>query len=371
MIPLFKVHNPGGIGTAIDLVYESGIITEGEYSDRFERDFGDFIENPNVCLTNSCTSALVLAAHMCGIGPGDEVITTAMTCMATNEPFYNVGAKLVFADIDPRTGNIDPSDILRKVTDKTKAIVVVHWAGQPVDLENILTIGKAKNIKVIEDAAHALGAVYNGKRIGNHGDYVCFSFQAIKHLSTVDGGAIVCKNPEDADRLRKLRWFGLDRHYKSPPGEPPASRWEQDIKESGYKFHMNNVNAAIGLVQMKYIDGIINAHTRNGEYYDVNIVNPHVELLDRQYESQSSYWIYSILVENPSHFKQYMDDNDIATDVVHVRNDMYSVFAPFRTELPGLNYFASRLMHIPVGWWLSQRDLTHIVETVNKYQGPA
>jgi len=367
MIPLFKIFDTGTIGSAIDAVYKSGFITEGEYSDRFETQFGEYVGNPNVCLVNSCTSALWLAGHVCGIRPGDEVITTAMTCMATNEPFYNMGAKLVFADVNPYTGNIDPVDVNRKITPKTKAIVVVHWAGQPVELDVLKAIAAKNNIKLIEDAAHALRAEYQGARIGTHGDFVCFSFQAIKHLSTVDGGAIVCKSPEDAARIRKLRWFGLDRHFKAPPGQPPASRWEQDIKESGYKMHMNNVNAAIGLEQMKHIDWIIDSHIDNGKFYDDNIHNENLELLVRDEDSQSSYWIYSLLVENRRHFKEYMDGHGIATDVVHVRNDRYSVFEQFRTPLPGLDYFESRLTHIPVGWWLTPEQRQYITDVVNDY----
>lgn len=367
MIPLFKIYKPDGIGNVIETVYDSGFITEGEYSDRFEEKFGEYIGNPNVCLVNSGTSALWLAGHMVGIKPGDEIITTAMTCMATNEPFYNMGAKLVFADVDPNTGNIDPYDVYRKITPKTKAIVCVHWAGQPVDLNMLRTIADKFNVKLIEDAAHALRAEYDGQRIGTHGDYVCFSFQAIKHLSTVDGGAIACRTPEDAVRIRKLRWFGLDRHFKAPPGQPPASRWEQDIAESGYKMHMNNVNAAIGLEQLNHVDWIIDQHIMNGQFYDDNISSPHVELLVRDDISQSSYWIYSILVDNRPHFKQYMDSHGIATDVVHVRNDRYTVFAPFRVSLPMLDYFESRLTHIPVGWWLSAEERQYITDIVNNY----
>lgn len=371
MIPLFKIFKPSGIGKAIEDVYNSGFITEGEYSDRFEQWFGDYIGNSNVCLLNSGTSALWMAGHMVGIKPGDEVITTAMTCMATNEPFYNMGARLVFADIDSATGNISSWDVERKITPKTKAIVVVHWAGQPVELDGILRIAREHNIKVIEDAAHALRASYDGKRIGNHGDYVCFSFQAIKHLSTVDGGAIACKSMDDAARIRKLRWFGLDRHFKAPPGQPPASRWEQDIVESGYKFHMNNVNAAIGLLQANHIDWIIDRHVENGEYYDLHIQNQYVESMARDHDSESSFWIYSLLVEDRPKFKEYMDAKGIATDVVHVRNDEYSVFKQFKTSLPELDYFAPRLTHIPVGWWVSPDDREYITKAVNDYDPKA
>ena len=256
MIPLFKLHKPKDIGQILEKVFDSGFLTEGEYSDKFEAEFGNYIGNKNMCLVNSCTSALALAAHVIGIKPNDEVITTAMTCMATNEPFFNLGAKLVFADINKDNGNIDPKDIEKKITPKTKAIIVVHWAGLPADLEEINKIAKKYSIKVVEDAAHALRAEYKGQRIGNHSDFVCFSFQAIKHLTTADGGAIACKSEEDAIRIRKLRWFGLDRTIKG------MQRWTQDIPESGFKYHMNNLNAAIGLEQLKYIDGLIDKHRK-------------------------------------------------------------------------------------------------------------
>ena len=136
------------------------MITEGEYSDKFEKLFGEYVANTNTSLLNSCTSALTLAYYMSGVGPGDEVISTPMTCMATNEPIDTLGAKIVWADIDPTTGNIDPESIKKKITSKTKAIVGVHWAGQPFEIEEINAIAKSHGIKVIEDAAHATGASF-------------------------------------------------------------------------------------------------------------------------------------------------------------------------------------------------------------------
>ena len=363
MIPLMKVHTPKGIGEKLQEVFDSGFLTEGEYSDEFEKQFGEYIGNPNVSLVNSCTSAIWLAGHMCDIKPGDEVITTAMTCMATNVPFINMGAVLKISDINPKTGNVDPKSIESLITDKTKAIVIVHWAGQPCDMDEICEIGRKHNVKIIEDAAHALRATYNDKQIGNHGDYICFSFQAVKHLTTADGGALVCKSDEDIKRVRKIRWFGLDRQFKS------ASRWEQDIKEAGYKLHMNNVNACIGIEQMKYIDKLIDKHIENGLYYDKHINNPNVELLERSDKSKSSSWIYSVLVEDKKRFQKYLEDNGIASDVVHVRNDQYTCMKDFRRDgLNGLDYFESRLLNIPVGWWLSEEDRNHIVKVVNNYE---
>ena len=363
MIPLFKVHAPLGIAETIAKVWDSGFITEGEYSDKFEKAFGNYVHNPNTSLVNSCTSALSLSSRMCDIRPGDEVITTPLTCMATNEPFYNDGARLVWADIDPATGNIDPASVERLITHKTKAILGVHWAGQPFDIDAINDIANKHNIKVIEDAAHALGATYNGIPIGSHSDFVCFSFQAIKHLTTADGGAICSNSKISNDRIKKLRWFGLDRNYA-------GSKWKQDICESGFKYHMNNTNAAIGLLQLEYIDDIINKHKNNYAFYNENMKNRKVQKMRVDSKSESSCWIYTVLVEDRIEFQDYLRVNGIASDPVHVRNDNYTVFKDFKKsdkELPGTKEFCSKHINIPVGWWLSEEDRTHIVKAINEY----
>lgn len=362
-IPLFKVHMPSNIGNKIQEVIDSGIITEGVYSDKFEEEIGKFINNKNVNLTNSGTSALTLAYVLSGIKPGDEVITTPMTCMATNEPLHIMGAKIVWADIDPKSGNIDPEDVKRKITNKTKAIVGVHWAGMPFDIDEINSIAKQHNIKVIEDAAHALGAKYNNLPIGSHSDYVCFSFQAIKHLTTVDGGAITTKTEQEFLRAKKLRWFGLDRKFV-------GSKWTQDITESGFKFHMNNINASIGLEQMKHVDSIISRHKENYNFYNENINNKKITKMSLDPKSESSCWIYTVLVDDRKDFQNYLSSCGIASDVVHVRNDTYSVFSDFKApvgSLLGCDEFCSKHLNIPVGWWLTKEDREYIVDCVNKY----
>jgi dTDP-4-amino-4,6-dideoxygalactose transaminase len=363
MIPLFKVHTPDGVADAVASVWESGFVTEGEYSDKFENMFGEYVHNPNTSLVNSCTSALALTSRMCGIQAGDEVITTPMTCMATNEPFFNDGARLVWADIDPTTGNMDPDSVRKLITPKTKAIVGVHWAGQPFDIDAINSIASNHGIKVVEDAAHALGATYNGKPIGSHSDYTCFSFQAIKHITTADGGAICSKTAEDDQRIKSLRWFGLNRKYQ-------GSKWEQDITESGFKYHMNNTNSIIGILQMNHVHDIVNGHKRNYHFYNDNINNSRVIKMRVDPKSESSCWIYTVLVKDREDFMLHLAENGIASDPVHVRNDTYSVFKDFRRldeDLPGAREFCSQHVNIPVGWWLSEDDRNHIVRVVNRY----
>jgi len=362
MIPLFKVHVPKDIGAKIQEVFDSGMITEGAYSDRFEKDFGEFIQNENVALLNSGTSALTLAYRLCGVGPGKEVISSPMTCMATNEPIITMGGKIIWSDIDPVTGNIDPDSIESLITPNTVAIVAVHWAGTPFDIAKVNAIAKKHGVKVIEDAAHALGSTYNGAPIGTHSDFVCYSFQAIKHLTTIDGGALACKTSEDATLARKLRWFGLDRKYV-------GSKWEQDIEHAGYKFHMNNVNAAIGLEQMKSIHHIIREHKVNARYYDENIQNPKIRKPVQDSNSDSSYWLYTIRTDDRNALKAHLLERGIASDVVHVRNDRYTACKDFADgrPLPGVDEFCDTMLCIPVGWWLTKSNLEVIVNALNSY----
>lgn len=371
-IPLFKVHSPKNIGEKIQEVFSTGFIGEGQYSDEFEEKIQKFLNTNTTLLVNSGTSSLTLAYHLCDAGPGDEVITSPMTCLATNAPLMTRGVKIVWADIDPTTGNICPKDVANKVTNKTKAIVGVHWAGQPFDVDSLMGFERTvkvenypalytEHIPVIEDVAHALGSTYKGKLAGTLGDYGCFSFQAIKHLTTIDGGALWCKDEAQFERSKKLRWFGLDRKYQGP-------KWEQDVSECGYKFHMNNINAVVGLMQMERLDWIISQHKKNSNFYDANILNDRVKLLRRPDNTESSSWIYSLLVDDVKSFKNHMEKNGVMCDPVHVRNDVYSVFSKFKdNNLPGVDEFTEHMINIPVGWWLSNQDRERIVSLVNEF----
>ena len=360
MIPLFKVHSPENVGKVVEEVFASGVVAEGQQVADFERAFGEKFGNANTVMVNSGTSALALAARLLDIGPGTEVVASPMTCFATLAPFFNAGAKFVWADVDPETGNISAEDVADKVTPKTRAVLAVHWGGYPFDYYAVKSA--AGRIPIVADAAHALGAMYEGRPISMLGDYVIFSFQAIKHLTTGDGGALCVRTEEVADRARRLRWFGLDRKLKT------STRWEQDLAECGYKYHMNNVAAAIGLAQLPHIDGILAKHRANSARLDREISNPRVSLLRRDPRVVSSCWVYSLLVDEPKEFGAYLAARGIGSDVVHMRNDRYSVFNHFRGGvLPGLDAFASRLWNIPCGWWLSKDDVMHIIEEVNKW----
>ncbi|MCD6175581.1 MAG: DegT/DnrJ/EryC1/StrS family aminotransferase [Planctomycetes bacterium] len=363
-IPLFKVFMPESVLAPLNEVLMSGYIGEGPKVKEFEQQLGPWFGNPNVLALNTGTSALQLALRLANVGFGDEVISTAMTCTATNEPIMAMGAKIVWADIDPWTGNIDPADVEKKITPKTKAIMCVHWGGYPCELAELNAIAQKHGIKVIEDAAHAFSGEYHGTPIGSHSDFSCFSFQAIKHMTTVDGGALTCRSKDDLERGRLLRWYGIDR-----ASNRKDFRCEEDILEYGYKFHMNDVAATIGLEQLKFVGETVAKHRANAAAYDKAFADlESIQTLRYEKERNGAYWLYTLRARDPRKFMAYMKDKQITTSAVHARNDTHTMFQDFRANLPGVDEFVSEQASIPVGWWLTEQDRNRIIEAVVEYQ---
>lgn len=356
-LPLFKVFMAEDAPAEVSTVLTSGYVAQGKVVDEFEKDLSDRFDVAEVVTVNSATSALHLALHMIGVGPGDEVITTAQTCVATNGGILLHGATPVFVDINPDSGLICPEAVAKAITSKTKAIIAVDWAGHPCDYDALRRHG----IPVIEDAAHAVGTLYNGTHIAKSGgDYVCFSFQAIKHLTTGDGGALVVPIGQ-ADRARRLRWFGLDRNSDA------RFRFEQDIPEPGFKFHMNDIAASIGRCNLRHLDDIIYDHRDNATALHAMLsaigsvkLPPYVEM--------SSWWLFTIQVDNPYAFADAMAEREIMCSPAHSRNDVMSAFknAKIPAPTPGLDDFSKHQISIPVGWWLKAPDLARIAQAVEE-----
>ena len=360
---LFKVHMPKTVDKPLLEVIHSGFIGQGPKVDEFEKLLGNYFGNKKIITVNAGTSAIQLALRLANVGFGDEVITTAMTCTATNMPILAAGAKIVWADVDKVTGLIDPKSIEAKITDKTKAIIMVHFGGIPCQIDEINLIARKYNIKTIEDAAHAMGSKYKEVKIGNHSDFVIFSLQAIKHITTIDGGLLLCKNYKDYKRGILLRWFGIDRDSNRKD-----FRCEENISEYGYKFHMNDVSAVIGIEQLKYLDEIIDRHISNQTYYDLNLVDiPGVELIDKPSSISSTCWIYTFHINKRDLFIKYMDENGIMASRVHERNDIHTAFIESKTSLPNLDEFNATQVSIPVGWWINNEDREYIVEKIRNF----
>lgn len=355
MIPLFKVAmSPHANSRLIDTL-TSGYIGEGPKVKEFEERLAADLGLPVLC-TNSCTSALDMAYHLIGLGKGDEVISTPMTCLATNMPLALRGCKIRWADVDPRTGNISPESVADLISFDTKAIVVTDWAGRPCDYNALRHISRQfmKFPPIVEDAAHAFGARYNGEPIAESGgDYVAFSFQAIKHLTTGDGGAL--KVPfHKYEQARLLRWYGLDRN------DSTAMRCLQQAIAPGFKYHMNDIAATIGLANLDYAAINLSRHRANASYYWTHLPK-HIQA---PFDPEASYWIYTILVDDPARFERQMAAAGITASQVHTRNDFQDCLPSSPHPLPGLDEFSAHMVSIPVGWWLSREDLEHIVASV-------
>ncbi len=247
---------------AVTGVLTSGWIGLGPKTEEFEKRFAAYVGAPFAVAVNSATAALHLALLAAGIGKGDEVIVPSLTFVSTAHAVLYVGAKPVFADVEKDTLCLSPEDTARKITKRTRAIIPVHYGGHPADMDAFGKLAKKHNLVIIEDASHACGSVYHGKKIGSVSPFTCFSFHAVKNLATGDGGMITVKDKDTAHHLRRLRWVGInkdtwDRLEKvSEKGEESyrGYGWYYEVEELGYKCHMNDITAAIGLVQLRKLD---------------------------------------------------------------------------------------------------------------------
>ena len=392
-IPLFKVFMAPTAKEKVGEVLDSGYIGQGPKVDEFEKQLGEYFGNDKVVTTNAGTSALHLALHLLkkpkenwreefhgvafvehnwpGIQDGDEVLATPLTCTASNWPIVANNLKIKWVDIDPTTLNMDLEDLERKMTPKTKAIMGVHWGGYPLDLDEIRNIrGRFRQEHgwapaLIEDGAHSIGTKYKGKYLGNHHNFVMNSLQAIKHITSVDGGLLYCPHEELYERAKLLRWYGIDRN---PKGRTDF-RCEADIPEWGFKFHMNDVCAAVGIENFKHLDDIVTKHKANAAYYDEHLQNVDgVTLLKREEGFESAFWIYSLLVDDRPSFYKYMQDCNITVSQVHERNDKHTCMDEFKTSLPNLDKTIGHVVSIPVGWWVTKEEREYIVDCIKKWK---
>jgi perosamine synthetase len=356
--PLVKVAMPPRerLLPALEKVLYSGIIAEGEAVYAFEADFARHFGLPNALAMNSGTAALHVALLMAGVGPGDEVITTSMTAEPTNTTILQTGAVPVFADVDSHTGNLDPEDVAACITRRTRAICVVHYAGYPARLDALRALADRYGIALIEDCAHALGAQFDGYPIGSIGDFAIFSFQAIKHMTTVDGGMLIMRDASRTAEARRLRWFGLTK------GVP---RTEVDITTAGFKYNMHNVAATIGMQQLTDIDTLISRHVANGRFFDAALEHvPGVEPATIPPGAVPSYWLYTMLVDDCDEIERRMAAIGVDAGKLHRPNHLHTVFASHRRPLPGLDAFYRRLLHLPCGWWVGDEVRERMVKVL-------
>lgn len=339
-------------------VLKSGFIAQGPKVKEFEEKFGNFIDSKYAIATSSGTTALHVALLSCGIGDGDEVITTPFSFAATGNSILYTGAKPVFADIDSDTFNIDSNEIEEKITDKTKAIMPVQLYGQPSNMNPILEIAKKHDLFVIEDAAQAHGAIYKDKKVGNIGDMGCFSFYPTKNMTTSEGGMITTNNEELAKKARIFRAHG------------ETNRYEHSVL--GYNFRMTDIAAAIGVAQLKKIDEFNNKRIANAEYLTKELANIEEIATPKILDNiKHVYHQYTITVKNGNRdeWVKYLNDNGVGTGIHYpipiYKQELYNSLG-YDDNLKNTEKAANTVISLPIHPSLTKEELDTIVKTLNE-----
>ena len=383
-IQLFKVFMSEDVLQPLNKVLMSGYLTQGKQVEKYENALKQFLNNDKILTLNSATSGLTLAIRLLknkdesfnwpGLNDDDIILTPALTCFATTCGILANNMNIRWLDVDLDSANIDLNDLQKKLNDKTKIIYLVHWGGTPLNLEKLNDICEQHRIKygfkpmVVEDCAHAFGAEFNNKKLGNHQNICVYSTQAIKHLTTGDGGIITLPNKSLYNRCKLLRWFGINRDKRNYKGKD--LRLENDILEYGYKFHMNDINATIGLYNLPHINKLIEKNISNAKFYDEKLSNiKGIKLLTKDDKCKSVYWLYSLRVldNKKNDFIIKMNTLGIMVSQVHNRNDINSCVKIYKEKLVNLDLLEKEIVCIPVGWWLIDKEKEYIVNSIFNY----
>ena len=382
-LPLFKVFMSEDVIKPINDVLMSGFITQGPIVDKFEQKLSEYFGNTNLLTLNSATSGLTLALRLLinedkeNNWPGiditnDYILSPTLTCFATNATILANNCNIKWIDTDNTTANISIDDVKNKLNANTKVLVLVHWGGYPVDLNKLKLLQDEHEqkygykFKIIEDCAHAFGATYCGLKLGNHDNICVFSLQAIKHLTSGDGGIIILPNTKLYERAKLIRWFGIDRDKRNYNRKD--FRLESDIQEWGYKFHMNDINATIGLYNLPYMDELLKKNRYNYQYLYKNLSNINeITLFENNNDRETAGWLFTMKVKNKINFIDKMKEYGIATSQVHNRNDLNTCVKDFVIDLPNITELERELICIPVGWWLEKEDLDYIVNKISNH----
>lgn len=364
MIPMFQPRISEASVARVVEALRSGWISEGRQVQAFEKALCARFGFPRALALNSGTSALHLGVLALGLRPGDEVITTAQTFVATALAILYAGAVPVFADLEAGSANIDPADVRLRIGPRTKGILVVHYGGEPCDMDPILALAAEHNLWVLEDAAHALGARYHGRPVGTLGHAAIFSFQAIKALTTGDGGLLVCADEAAHQKAYRLRWFGIDRANRRPSelGQP-----EWDITELGYKFHMNDLAASLGLGQLDAYPGVLARRRALDDRYRRTLAGRDgLSLLARTPDSEGACWLFTLLVQRRPEFVRAMRSRGVEAAVWHRRIDGHSLLGGLRHDLPRQERFDATQVSVPLRESLEDDEVGRILDAIRQ-----
>ncbi|GIP31278.1 DegT/DnrJ/EryC1/StrS aminotransferase family protein [Paenibacillus sp. J2TS4] len=356
---------------AVVEVLKSGWLGLGPKTEQFETEFAAYVGSRFMVALNSGTAALHLALEVLDIGPGDEVIVPSMTFVSTAHAVSYVGATPVFADVEKDTLNISLVDIERKITDRTKAIIVVHMAGHPCDMDAIHQLALSKGIKVVEDAAHACGAAYNGRLIGSISDITCFSFHAVKNLTCGEGGGITCNQEWMARKVREKRWVGISKDTWIRSSSERVYAWQYFVDKIGYKYHMNDIHAALGIVQLGKLNQLNGRRKEIASRYQQELSNiSWLELPQEKTYAQSSWHLFQIKLENEQlrdKLIRHLQDHNIAPGVHYYPCHLHPYYLHLKASAPVSSEIWKRLLTLPIHPNMTDEDQERVIDCVRQF----
>lgn len=349
--------------------FEYGYFGLAYKTSEFEEEIRKYLgTSRHVITTNTGTTALHLALDTIGLSEGDEVIMPSFTFVATAQAVEMCGGKVVFCEVNPNTFLMDIEDLKKKITSRTKVIMPVHYAGRPCDMDALIEIKEKTGIRIIEDAAHAFGSEYKGKKIGSFGDITCFSFDSIKVITCGDGGAIITDDPDFDELARKKRLLGIDRKTMHVKDWKKRS-WVYDVPTSGYRYHLGNINAAIGLAQIKKIDQFINRRREICYLYDEKLDG--LKWIERMTEGYNTItpFMYVIRVKNNwrNQLKDYLMEHNIESGISYIPCHTFSLFANDSVCLPITDQIYKEILCLPIHPELTNEDIMEVINCIKEF----
>lgn len=339
-------------------------------TNEFEQEIGKYLEKDRFVITTSTgTNALHLALDTIGISEGDEVIMPSFTFVATAQAVAMCGGKPMFCEVDPVKFLIDVEDVKRKITNKTKAIIPVHYAGRPCDMDALMEIKEETGIRIVEDAAHAFGSYYKGKKIGSFGDITCFSFDSIKVMTCGEGGAIVTDDPAFDDLSRKKRLLGIDRKSMHVKDWKKRS-WVYDVPTLGYRYHMSNINAAIGLAQIKKVDRFIERRRELCHLYDEELKDVQsIDMMPDEYDTITPFmYVIRVKAGKRNALKDFLMEHDIESGISYIPCHHFSLFQG-NADLPATDGIYEQILCLPLHYGLSDDDVKEVCSVIKEFVG--
>ena len=348
--------------------FEYGYFGLAAKVDEFERALEAFLGSPHVIAVNTGTSALHLALDALGIGHGDEVLVPSLTFVASYQAITMTGATPVSCEVSPDTLLLDLEDMERRLTERTRAVMPVHYAGNPCDMDRILSWAEKNSLRVVEDAAHAFGSFYKGKRIGSFGDIACFSFDSIKNITCGEGGAIAFRDDSLVDLLKKKRLLGIHRpqHSTTSWKERP---WRYDVSVPGFRYHMSNINAAIGLAQLKKVEQFLERRRMICARYQKELSSlSGLTLLDIPYDSIAPHiFVVRVPGGRRDRLMQFLRDRDIETGISYIPNHMHSFYHQEGLSLPVTERVFQEILTLPLHFELSDEEVDKVIGSIREF----